>query len=624
MPHLRFLTLIILCLISSIRVLYAESVLYDPGRESIVQYEKYGIFRSIGTNDYVFEITDETGLKKAVGEASFPSESYKEDPAYQRFISTHAKVNAWNFIKSPNAMDDFYAWSFAEDHSMGNKQFYKAEALRRAGFYQEAIKAYYAIVVHFPRTVAWSADGSFYWYVAPEAIARIRRLCAEHPEFGFQLEGAFLDIQRAGQKEPDKDIVRVWPGKFLQIKPNGPTDEIKKSVGQGRVRLVQYMNDSWKLFVDDKEFFVKGVTYAATTIGESAHALNLRPWMTVDDNRNGKNDGMFDSWMDLNKNNTKDPEELLVGDAKLLKDMGANAIRVYHGVTPIGDYNPAEYDKELMRRLNREYGLFFIMGDFLGAYTVGSQADWNLGTDYTDPAQKKAMMEVVKRMVLDHKDEPYVLMWLLGNENQHPNSKTNADTHPKEFALFVNEIAKMIHELDPNHPVAVCNLNSVGLKEMAQYAPEVDIYGANVYSGAYSMGSVWQNVRTYYDKPVLITEMGCDAYSKIKGLDEAAQADYLEANWQDIEFNRSDSPGEGNAIGGVLFEWMDEWWKTSKGDGWGDPYIHNREADYPNAFPDAWAHEEWMGLLGQGNGSHSPYLREPRKAYFKMSEIWKG
>ena len=83
-------------------------------------------------------------------------------------------------------------------------------------------------------------------------------------------------------------------------------------------------------------------------------------------------------------------------------------------------------------------------GDYLGAYVLGSGADWESGTDYTDPVQRKAMKQVVRQKVMDLKDESFLLMWILGNENNmSPEyngvnaTRTNAARYPREYALFM-------------------------------------------------------------------------------------------------------------------------------------------------------------------------------------------
>lgn len=604
-----------------------EFELRSPGTETVVDYKKYGRFMGSGTKDYRYSITDEAGLKAAAGEGVYPNETCQSDPGAKNFIERHnGKFSPWDFTEGPNPRDNFYAWCLAADVDPGTKLFFTAEALRKAGLIPEALKAYYAIVVHFPKTVIWSANGDYYWYVAPEAISRIRKLCASRSEIGVTLEGALVDITRAGNQKPDADEIRVWPGRFVKkTAPSGKALTVVKESGKGRVRAVKYNDGSWRLLVDGKNFVVKGVTYTSTKIGESPHDGTMRPWMTLDDNQNGLHDGLFDSWVDKNRDGERGDDEPVVGDAQLLKEMGVNTIRTYHGVDSAGNYDPTHYDKELMRRLNRDYGIFFMMGDFAGAYTIGSKASWGSGTDYTDPTQRDRVKATVKKMVLDHKDEPYVLFWLLGNENQHPHTNTNAFQKPAAYATLINEIAEMIHKIDPEHPVAICNLNTTGLKELARYAPAVDIYGANVYSGAYSMGSIWQLVKAYYDRPIVFTEMGCDAYATGVGLDEAAQADYFSKNWEDIAMNLGDGPGEGNGIGTVIFEWMDEWWKSSHGYPQGSPNSHDTRGDDSNApYPDKWSNEEWCGIMGQGDGKSSPYLREIREVYHTAKRAWTG
>ena len=137
------------------------------------------------------------------------------------------------------------------------------------------------------------------------------------------------------------------------------------------------------------------------------------------------------------------------------------------------------------------------------------------------------------------------------------------------------------------------------------------------------MGSIVQQVKHFFDRPVMFTEWGSDAYHEGVDPDENAQAEYIRGNWMDMEENFAGKRGEGNVIGGIVFEWMDEWWKTTKGDSWGDPYVHNVQSDFRAPFKDQWMHEEWLGIVGQGNGRFSPFQRHLREAYYELQELWK-
>jgi hypothetical protein len=123
------------------------------------------------------------------------------------------------------------------------------------------------------------------------------------------------------------------------------------------------------------------------------------------------------------------------------------------------------------------------------------------GFDYNDASSVAAQLEKVKAEVLKYKDDPAVLVWGIGNE-------LNLDyTNPKVWDA-VNDIAKMIHKLDPNHPTSTV-LAGVGKREVAYImarCPAIDILSINTYAG---LATLPQQVRdTGWHGPYLVTEWG--------------------------------------------------------------------------------------------------------------------
>ncbi|MBI3991123.1 MAG: hypothetical protein HY350_03130 [Candidatus Omnitrophica bacterium] len=257
------------------------------------------------------------------------------------------------------------------------------------------------------------------------------------------------------------------------------------------------------------------------------------------------------------------------------------------------------------------------MGDFLGKYALGSGASWYPGTDYNNEEHKKNMMESVTKMVMEFKDEPFILFWLLGNENVY-GFACNADKEPDAFFKFANEVAKQIKAIDPEHPVAICNGDALFLDKFGKDCPDIDIFGANAYRGDYGFVRLWQDVKIQSDKPAFITEFGCPAHADGKPQDEAErmQEMYHRAAWEDIENNMAFHEGAGNAIGGVIFEWLDEWWKAY------EPSLHDTKGLFTGPFPDGYMHEEWLGVTSQGNGKSSPFLRQLRQSYYMYKKFW--
>ncbi|MDO8662096.1 MAG: glycoside hydrolase family 2 TIM barrel-domain containing protein [Candidatus Omnitrophota bacterium] len=587
-------------------------VLYDPGSEEVVDYEKYGEFKNVGTKDYKYSVKDQEGLMAAVGEGIYPNTSaVRWDPEFKKAQKEkRLDGDLWDFSHSPDLEAAFLKWATASE-PQGVRLFYTALSLEKSGLIKHALKCYYAIVAHYPGSYGWTYWHTP-WYVGQAAIAKINFILRNNPQIGYRLEGADIRIINGYDNEVANDIAIVNPGKFVKVSlldkfnltsRSGPSDIVERS-GNGRVYTVKYEGGDWQLMVSGKPYIIKGMNYSPTKVGQSPDEGTLTSWMEDDFNHNAKADGPYDAYLDT------DPKKTPVGDFKLMRDAGVNTIRLYH--------HPHKVVKEVLRDMYKAYGIRVIMGDFLGKYALGSGAAWNPGTDYNNEEQKKNMIESVKQMVNEYKDEPFILFWLLGNENVYGYA-CNADTEPDAFFKFANEVAKIIKSIDPNHPVAICSGDILFMDKFGKDAPDIDIFGTNAYRGDYGFGRLWRGAREEAGKPVFITEFGCPSYAEGKTTQEAeeAQAAYHKASWEDIEENMAFKSGTGNAIGGVVFEWLDEWWKAY------EPAIHDTKGLWAGPFPDGFMHEEWLGLCGQGNGKDSPFLRHLRKAYYTYQRLWK-
>lgn len=595
-----------------------QVVLYDPGKEEVVDYEKYGEFTHVGSKEYRYVIKDQVGLAQAVGEGIFPNTtSVRWDPNFKKLMK-EGRLNGlhWNFVHTPDLEAAFLKWATAPEPE-GVKLYYIALVLEKSGFIKHALKAYYAIVVHFPKAIGWTYWKTP-WSVGQAAVAKIHFILRRHPELGLKLAGARIRIVNGYDNDIHNNIVITNPGKFERVPVRTPKflekikevfkkisvkKEIKRKLGEGKVKLVQYQDASWQLLADGKPFIVKAITYSATKIGQSPDEGTLGNWMYEDFNQNGKSDGPYDSYLEDNPNKP-------IGDFQLMKDMGVNAIRLYH--------YPQVINKDLLRDLYKTYGIGVIMGDFLGKYALGSGAPWNPGTDYRNPEHKKNMLEKVAKMVEDSKDEPYLLFWLLGNENVY-GVACNADKEPESFFKFANEAALLIKSLDKNHPVAIASGDALYLDKFAKFCPDIDIFGTNVYRGENGFGNLWESVKEEADKPVLPTEFGCPAYAEGMSQEEAesAQADYLQASWEDIEYHLAFGEGAKNSIGGIVFQFLDEWWKAY------EPKKHDTKGLFAGPFPGGYMYEEWLGVAGQADGKDSPFKRNLRKSYYLYQKLWK-
>jgi hypothetical protein len=132
------------------------------------------------------------------------------------------------------------------------------------------------------------------------------------------------------------------------------------------------------------------------------------------------------------------------------------------------------------------------------------------GFDYDDPVQVERQLEWARDQVLAFKDHPALLLWIIGNE---PDMEY---TNPKVFAA-INDISKMIHQLDGNHPTTTA-LASAFTPQLAALvealAPDLDIISMQKYADVVNVPRYIKNAGI--DQPYLVTEWGPRGHWEVK------------------------------------------------------------------------------------------------------------
>ena len=166
----------------------------------------------------------------------------------------------------------------------------------------------------------------------------------------------------------------------------------------------------------------------------------------------------------------------------VLKSIGGNSIRTWS-------------TDDAMKVLDDAYanGISVCLGFWVGHERHG----FNYNDEYAILAQLKAF----EQDVIKYKDHPALLMWAIGNE---------VDLFYKNFRVWnaVEDIAKMIKELDPNHPTmtVTAGIDPAEVFMIKKYCPSIDILGINTYGGIKNLSN---EVRMYgWKKPYMVTEWG--------------------------------------------------------------------------------------------------------------------
>ncbi len=316
-------------------------------------------------------------------------------------------------------------------------------------------------------------------------------------------------------------------------------------------------------------------------------------------------------------------ESVLDREMPLLVDMGVNSIRQYVGIPP-----------QWVEYIYERYGITTVINHTVARYGYTLDGTWIPSVDYSDPRIRGAVTAEIVDWAELYRDTPGILMWLLGNENNYglhwssfeiealPEGERETVRARYLYTLYA-EITNDIKRVDPGRLVAICNGDLQYIDIIAEECRDIDVLGTNVYRGI-SVRDLYDEVDEKLGIPVMFTEFGSDAYNaREMREDQIMQARYLVGQWEEI-YEQSYGKGRvGNAVGGIIFQWSDGWWKfgqESRLD------IHDTNASWPNGgYSEDYVpgqnnmNEEWWGITAKGPPNHRGlYDVYPRAAYYAL------
>ncbi|HET6855718.1 MAG TPA: discoidin domain-containing protein [Streptomyces sp.] len=128
----------------------------------------------------------------------------------------------------------------------------------------------------------------------------------------------------------------------------------------------------------------------------------------------------------------------------------------------------------------------------------------------TDAAYKSTMLTEFAKWVEAYKSHPATLMWNVGNESvlglQNCYSGDELERQRNAYTTFVNDVAKRIHSIDPDHPVTSTDAWTGAWPYYKRNAPDLDLYSMNSYGDICGVREDWE--QGGYTKPYIITEAG--------------------------------------------------------------------------------------------------------------------
>ncbi|GAB3539860.1 glycoside hydrolase family 2 TIM barrel-domain containing protein [Pontibacter brevis] len=215
-----------------------------------------------------------------------------------------------------------------------------------------------------------------------------------------------------------------------------------------------------------------------------------------------------------------------------IKENGGNSVRVWH----------ADNAQQILDEAHAN-GLTVTLGLWMERE--------NEGFNYYDKKLVTQQLEKLREIVLQYKDHPALLMWGVGNE-------VNMEATNSKVWDAVNEVAEMIHEVDPNHPTTtmLIGLRSKTINLVQKECPAIDVISFNMFGSLNKVEKRLEKVE--WKGPYIISEFGArgawETYTTLWGA-PLEQTSSEKAGFIKQRYEENISPGIGRCLGGYVFYW---------------------------------------------------------------------
>ncbi len=173
------------------------------------------------------------------------------------------------------------------------------------------------------------------------------------------------------------------------------------------------------------------------------------------------------------------------------------------------------------------------------------------GFDYDDEEAVQNQLMEIKEQVVALKDHPALLIWGIGNElNLHYEN-------PKVWDA-VNDISKMIHQVDPNHltTTSLAGINEKEITYIKERCSDLDILSVQMYG---DLPKVPRLIREYgWEGPYMVTEWGATGHWEVPTTEWGApieQNSTVKANNYLERYKKGIASDTTQCIGSYVFLW---------------------------------------------------------------------